>query len=129
MAPRQEQPIAILLTGSTGTGKTRIASLISKFVGPVGAYWKSPGKWYDNYQQEPLLVWDEFRGQESTDIASALTLMNYSPLLVERKGSSVHFNSKWILLTSNLTLEEMFNRADSLSLKALQRRIKQLTVY
>jgi len=127
MEKRTNQPKCILLTGVTGSGKSKIASLIAQFVG--SSYFKPPGKWWDHYLQQELVVIDEFRGQETMIVQEFLTLVNHLPYIVERKGSSVQFASDWIFLTSNLSVEDMYKHVDILTLNAIKRRVTVLHVY
>lgn len=123
LRPRVCSPLALFLSGATGTGKTRIAKTISDYVGDV--YWKGEGKWWDHYDQEPLVIWDEFRGCDPSDF---LRLVNYAPYMVEFKGGSVHFNSAAIIFTSNLELNDCFKAVDDRTMQAINRRLIKLSI-
>jgi len=87
LAPkRQTMTTAILLSGKTGTGKSKIANLISQFVGLDHTYWTEPTlTWYDHYDQEPLMIVDEFRG--TTKVETILRLVDRYPYKLAYKGS------------------------------------------
>jgi hypothetical protein len=128
LAPRREYLTdCILLTGPTGTGKTKISATIAAFLGQDGTYWQDSTQWWDNYDQEPLVIIDEFRGQFPE--AQVLRLVDRVPYRVPIKGSYAEFDSRMIILTSNLSLEEMYPKTDTATLKALGRRIRTLTTY
>lgn len=87
-------------------------------------YFKNEGKWWDKYSQEDLVIWDEFRGH---DVSSFLQILNYLPYQVECKGGSVHINSKAIIFTSNLSIEEAFKECDFKTMQAIKRRLTIIT--
>lgn len=123
--PRQFPTEGILLTGSTGLGKSKIANLIGQFVGT--AYWSEPTlTWFDGYDQEALMIIDEFRGTRP-DIL--LRLIDRYPFKLPYKGGFTEMGSSFVILTSNLTLEEAFPILDVKTRQALNRRIKQYVLY
>lgn len=124
LGPRVRGPeLVILLTGKTGTGKTKIAQRIAEFVG--NTYYKNNTNWWNGYEQQELIVWDEFRGY---DLAEMLSVINYIPHQVQTKGGAVHLNSKAMIFTSNLNLNQMYGMQDELSINAIKRRIIEITV-
>lgn len=124
-SPRDHPTETILLTGSTGTGKTRIASLVSQFLG--GAAWIDPAlQWFDQYEGQPLAIVDEFRGCSASLM---LRLSDRYPLRLPIKGSFVEWNPYLMILTSNLTFNDIFGGEDVKTKEALRRRIKEYIVY
>jgi len=84
----------LVVIGPSGCGKTRLAREFFK-----DAYWKSNSKWWDDYDLQEYVVWDEFQGQYP--FRDLLRILDSSPLTVESKGSHVNFVAKWVVFTSN----------------------------
>lgn len=120
-------PTCLLLTGATGTGKSKIASLIAGYVGDC--YFKNSSQWWDAYHQQSLVVWDEFCGILTTPLSELLLLLNHLPHQIQKKGGSVYFVSPCLVMTSNLSLSQLYPMANPLHQQALSRRIKELHVY
>jgi len=84
----------LVIIGPSGCGKTRLAREFFS-----DAYWKSNTKWWDEYDGQEYVVWDEFQGQYP--FRDLLRVLDSSPLSVESKGSHVNFTAKWVVFTSN----------------------------
>lgn len=124
-SPRRHLTQGLLITGEPGTGKSKIASIIGDFVGDT--YWAEPSlQWWDGYAGEPYVVIDEMRGAKPEFI---LRLLDRYPLMIPYKGGFTQFGAHMCLMTSNLTLEEMYPTLDKVTMRALERRIKTLTIY
>jgi hypothetical protein len=124
-SPRTGPTETILLTGTTGTGKSKIASLIAQFLGE--ASWLDPELvWFDQFQGQALAVVDEFRGCKASMM---LRLADRYPLQLPIKGSFVEWNPYYMILTSNLSFDEIFGGEDVKTKEALRRRITQYVVY
>lgn len=80
--------------GPTGTGKTRkaIEDYPHAFVQGPGM-----GKWFDGYQGEKVVIFDEYRGQ--LPFGQILRLMDRYKERVERKGGSLNFAAKLLIFT------------------------------
>jgi len=91
---RDYGPVVHVLYGPTGTGK-------SKWVTDTfpGAYWKSQDQWWDGYESEESVVFDEFYGWIKYSIL--LRICDRYPLQLERKGGFVKFRSRNIIFTTN----------------------------
>jgi len=107
--PRTEQTELHILWGETGAGKSTYA----KEQWP-DAYWKDNTKWWDGYEGQETVIWDEF---DPIDRNMLLRLADHTPFRVEYKGGSVNFNSKRLVLISNDDIREYYNDP------ALNRRI------
>lgn len=124
MPKRTEVTDCVLLTGLTGSGKSRTVRRICDFLGEEDVFWQDNSQWWDGYQQQAVVVIDEFRG--CMPLAQLLRLCDRNPLRVPVKGSSVEFNSACIFLTSNLDLSQMYPGCDARTMDALQRRMSIL---
>jgi len=95
-APRDWIMELIIIIGPSGSGKTQEA----KRMGGADVYWKSPGKWWDDYDGQHTVIWDEFYGS-SCQFSILLRILDTVGLNLECKGSCVNFTSKRIIFTSN----------------------------
>lgn len=97
IAPKRQldkPPEVIILAGSTGTGKSYWAQ--QHF---PNAYWKAKNLWFDNYQGEKEIIFDEFYGWLPFDLT--LRICDKYPLQVEIKGGSTQFLAETIIFTTN----------------------------
>jgi hypothetical protein len=93
---RRDWPMELIfLVGPSGSGKSRWARTHYP-----DAYWKAKGPWWDGYDSEETVVWDEFYGH-SLPYTELLRLTDRYPHSVEYKGGSCQFVSKRIVFTSN----------------------------
>lgn len=110
--------------GPPGCGKT---SSMLEDVGE-GAYFKSPNnKWFDDYQGQKTVIFDDFSGAWFPR-ATLLQLLDAIPMLVESKGTFVRFVSPAIHITCNYCLAHWY-KEQSGPLGALARRIDTLKVF
>ena len=116
-APRDWQMSIILIVGPTRTGKSLSASrlggihLENGVEVPNGVYWKPPGEWWDDYDGEHTVIWDEFSGA-SCAFRTLLRILDSYPLLVPIKGGFAQFRSRRVVLTSNIDPSEWYNYAE-----------------
>lgn len=127
MACRTSAPtMAIAFVGETGSGKTKITSIISSFVGTT--YWKNASPWWDGYDQQALVVLDDFRG-DNMRVQEFLALVNPAPLQVQIKGGTCQINSNGFIYTSNVRVQDWWRGLDYATAAAVRRRIKEYLVY
>ena len=97
--PRNEKPTVIILWGPGGVGKsTRVTEM------PGAKYWKPPGKWWDGYAYEPVVVFNDFQPsawQYSWNDFKRLS--DWCPVRYEMKAvyGGIEFNSRTIYITTN----------------------------
>lgn len=94
----RDAPLVIVLNGEPGTGKSKWAADNTK---GRDVYWKPPGKWWDGYRGQEIVVMDEF---DSKDLSyrSLLRVLDRYPLRVEFKGGYCDFTSQTIIITSSI---------------------------
>lgn len=102
--PRAWPMELVFIIGPTGTGKSRRAHEIAG----DDVYHKPLGKWWDNYNGEHTVVFDEFYGH-SYPFSQLLQLCDRYPLMVESKGGTVPFVSRRIIFTSNQDPKDWYN--------------------
>jgi len=128
LQPKRSWPTqGVLLTGETGKGKSRICTTIAQYLHGADVNFVDALPWFDGIDAESLIVFEEFRGQLNP--STLLRLFDRSPLTVAIKGGTVQFLASWVIMTSNLTLDEMYPTLDKKTIDALKRRIKTLIVY
>lgn len=115
--PRNWQMEIIVIVGPTRTGKSLAASSLggrhieNGVEVENGVYWKPPGEWWDDYDGEHTVVWDEFSGA-SCAFRTLLRILDAYPLLVPIKGGFAQFRSRRVVFTSNIDPSEWYNYAE-----------------
>lgn len=93
-----------LYIGPTGTGKTTMA--LDNYADNTASgslYLKNSGKWWDFYQQEPVVVWDDFSGAQSeVKLVDLLQLFNPVRFMAPVKNSHVYVSATTLVITTNL---------------------------
>lgn len=109
--------------GKPGTGKTR--AVYEEFeIDQI--YEKMPGKWWDGYNGEKVVLIDDFDPNNCFDIVFDfyLKLLDRYPMRIEYKGGSTQFRSKIIIFTSNFNPIGWFTEKPNKS--AFDRRISEV---
>lgn len=88
--------------GDSGSGKTFFASQGDS------VYIKSVGRWWDFYEQQSTVVFDEFTGWIPWN--ELKRLCDRYPCTVETKGGTLSFTSRFIHFTSNRRPDEWYDR-------------------
>jgi len=102
--PKRDWPMELILyIGPSGTGKTR--AVRDAF---PNAYWKPHGKWWDEYDGQETVVFDEMYGS-SFPYTELLKLFDRYPHSVECKGATHEFVSRRIVMTSNQEPEDWYD--------------------
>lgn len=107
--------------GPPGTGKTRC--VYDSF---TDVYAKMPGKWWDGYNGQEVVLIDDFDPTDMFEIMYSfyLKLLDRYPLRVEIKGGTKNFSSKTIIFTSNFDPSTWFN--DRQNRAAFFRRVTEI---
>lgn len=102
--------------GPTGTGKSRKAREENP-----GAYLKNQNKWWDGYDDEKVVIIEEW----SPEVKGLTNYMKIwcdrYPFLAEIKGSAIKIRPEKIIVTSNYSIDECFEGTD---LEAIRRRFR-----
>lgn len=111
--PRTSFEKLIVVLGPTGTGKSRF--VLEQY---PDAYWKQRSNWWDGYSGQKNVVLDEYYGWLPYDLL--LRLCDRYPLLLEVKGGQVQCGATNIIITSNLSPSDWYQKGYK---PALYRRI------
>lgn len=112
------------LWGEPGTGKSRFAKDFDN-----EAYWKNPNKWWDNFDntKHKTVIIDDF---DKTHKCLGYHIKRFAdryPVLAETKGSSIYANYDTLIITSNYSIEEIWEDDKTLS-AAIKRRFHEYKV-
>jgi len=115
-----DPPVITWLYGKTGTGKTR------RVVEKEPDLWISGRdlKWWDGYDNQEAVLFDDFRGDFCT-FHELLRLLDRYPINVAVKGGFRVFNSKRIYITSAYKPEDIYTTREDIG--QLLRRINTVT--
>ena len=95
----------ILYYGETGIGKTRWVH--EHWTNKPGGFWDLPvitsGMWFDGYDGEAYVLFDDFAGAASkVSLTTLLRLLDRYPIQVPVKGSFVWWHPRRIAITTNV---------------------------
>lgn len=100
----QAQPSCVLFLGPPGTGKSTLAARMAdagaSLIGGPGVFRKHPGKWWDGYRGERVVLFDDFRGSSMSFTDFKLAIDRF-PVRVEIKGASRYLEASSFFITSN----------------------------
>lgn len=102
---RSSKTVVAVHWGPPGIGKTtRVSQTAGRDV-----YWKdSDNSWFEGYENQKHVVFDEFNGKWFT-YSYLKRILDFTPIRVPIKGRSAKFNSKYIHITSNLDPSMWYN--------------------
>lgn len=103
--------------GETGAGKTRKAREENP-----GAYLKNANKWWDGYVDQDVVVIDEWSPEHACLASHLKQWADHHPFAAESKGGMMCIRPKKIIITSNYSPEECFEKAADL--EPIRRRFK-----
>ena len=103
--------------GPPGCGKSR--SVRERF---PGAYIKNGTKWWDGYQNEEVVIMDDFELDFGKCFGHLIKIWSdHYPFKAEVKGASFLIRPKKFIVTSNYTIDQCFGH-DSVLVAAVSRR-------
>ena len=102
MEPRMMKTICVYFYGQPGCGKSRLALDLCKYMYPDEIpFYKTKGIWWDLYNYEKAVIWDDFRG-DCYEPQELFKLCDRYPYKVQVKGSFLNFKSDLVVFTSNI---------------------------
>lgn len=116
--PRVIQTQGIYVYGLQNSGKT----YLMKKTYP-DAYWKDNGPWWDGYDGQSVILWDEFDWSQ-VNIHTIKQVLNHAPLKVPIKGGMVEFTSKLVVFMSNTKLEICYENQSKADQDAWHSRLR-----
>ncbi len=115
-AKRLDKIDNLWLYGAPGTGKSHFAREIN----PESTFCKNKNKWWDNYQNEEVVIIDDFDKNHSC-LGSHLKIWSDKyAFSAEVKGSAFNIRPKRIIVTSNYQPTDIWE--DEMMVKAIERR-------
>ena len=134
--PRTERTRFFQFLGPPGSGKSSFARKICTQHG-FTMYTLSAGKWFDGYMGQDVVLIDEIDKNHALGLQGILYLADRYPYRVQVKGSTVEFNSKLIIATSNYPVHAWFTKKvgdvhkllDSTDVEAIDRRTDLLVKF
>lgn len=106
----------VWLYGNAGLGKTRAVYDEHPL---EDIYQKNNTKWWDGYQQQKIIIWDDF--SESVPLRTFLTITDRYPTQEEVKGGMVHINSEKLYITCEFPPDEIYGGTDNIKAQVLRR--------
>lgn len=121
-AGRDWKPDVQVYWGDPGTGKTRRV-----YDSEESEVYSHPGgQWFDGYDGQEAVLFDDFTGS-CFKIQYLLKLIDRYPMDVPIKGGFVAWIPRRIFFTSNIPFEQWYPGARDVHVRALRRRIDNIT--
>jgi len=102
--PRNARPEIFIHIGPSGCGKTRHVRETYP-----DAYWHPGGKWWDDYDGETVVVFDEFYGHKLS-FSQLLNVLDWGQIRIETKGSSAQLAATTFVFTSNQDPQDWYDK-------------------
>lgn len=87
--------------GASGKGKTHTA-----FMTYPDAFWKRQDTWWDSYDGQKVIVWDEFRG--NYPFHELLRVLDKYPISTNSKGGAYYLQHEKIVFTTNFEPKDWY---------------------
>lgn len=123
LSPRDEVPKVTVLYGATCTGKSKKAR---ELTGPDRYVWHPQnGHWFEDYQGEKDVIFEEFRGQ--LPFGMILSLLDRYDCRVQYKGGSIQFCGTNIVITSPIHPQDWYKKDDLRGDEKLDQLLRRIT--
>lgn len=114
--PPLDKPAGAFYIGPSGCGKSRTARAENP-----GAYIKNCNKWWDGYTGQESVIMDDLDPTVAKFLSHHLKIwLDHYPFTAEIKGGSTFIRPKRIIITTQYTLDQLFE--DPQVLEAIKRR-------
>lgn len=103
------KPVVYFLWGDPGCGKSRVAFHLAQQLGEGKDPYMAgdhPNCWMDNYQNEPVIIFDDFSGK--FDQQKMFNLLDFYPLQLPVKGGFTPINTSTFIFTSNYRPNDLY---------------------
>lgn len=111
-----DTPSGVFYIGPSGCGKSRTARQENPH-----AYIKNCNKWWDGYAGQEEVIMDDLDPTLAKALAHHLKIwLDHYPFTAEIKGGSIFIRPRKIIITSQYTLDRLFEEAETL--EAIKRR-------
>lgn len=125
LEPRDWVPEVHVLWGPTGTGKSHTAR---ERLGDSYYVWTpARGKWWDGYEGQENIIFEEFRGEEHIALDEMLVLLDKYEAPIEYKGGTTTFRGRVIYITSPKRPKHWYKSRGEDKISQLLRRITTTT--
>lgn len=120
------EPEVIIHWGDTGTGKTRKVYDETFPDLPYRVPMSNGTQWYNGYDQDEVVVFDEFTPADMPITALLQMLDGYPGLQVPTKGGFCYWEPQKIYITSNVDPRDWYTGARPEHRRALMRRVSRI---
>ncbi len=93
--------------GPPGTGKTWLAK--QRYPPSENVYWKSPGKWWDGYTNQKIIVLNDFDDSWMT-LGELKRMLDDGAVQTETKGATVWLQATTFIFTSNRKPKNLYKK-------------------
>jgi len=114
--PKNRDVRVLYITGASGCGKTRAIHQAYP-----DAYWKPEGQWWDGYDNQEVVVLDDY--YSDIPYAQLLRVLDRYTLRLPVKGGFVPAAYTTVLITSNADLNDQYPNITGAKRHAMNRRI------